>query len=404
MWPNIDIDGGINHDDILFYNDPDRTNSEKLQYLEHKFPGTGFPENSNSYSGNKGTYVRGFHLNERIASFLLLDPAIPQPIFEIISNSFIENFCNCSKEKDVIQNKAKHLSYEEIATIINKTTIPQQYSHTFRSYKFPYKPLKTLKKYKEKFIQIKYRLFNLYSDEGYDRSDNRAPKCTSCKTINNPEIYILQQDLNKPPPRIHYCRCSPNNILPMFILKNTECGTVKEIKWRLQNVGEAFSIYKNNNNNETRKNIINLNFVMCKILELMHLPNLTQFWPMISSSERLSKVVNFWSDLIIILRKEEVNRCRVCKGNPEHHIFMWGLKYTDLCYPCVGKRFLRCKAIYFPWINNDPHVVTTKQYTEYKEKENNIYFQKGYYPSDLKCPGWYVIEEAIKKKRQEKDN
>ncbi|KAM9957034.1 hypothetical protein ACTFIR_003771 [Dictyostelium discoideum] len=116
---------------------------------------------------------------------------------------------------------------------------------------------------------------------------------------------------------------------------------------------------------------------MCKILELMHLPNVTQFWPMISSSERLSKVVNFWSDLIEILRKEEVNRCRVCKRNPEHHIFMWGLKYTDLCYPCVGKRVLHCKAIYFPWTNNDPHVVTTKQYTEFKEKENNIYFQKG---------------------------
>ncbi|KAM9957033.1 hypothetical protein ACTFIR_003770 [Dictyostelium discoideum] len=191
MWPNIDIDNGINHDDIIFYNNPDRSNSEKLQYLEHKFPGTGFSENPSIYSGSKGTYVRGFHLNERIASFLLLDPAIPQPIFEIISNSFIENFCNGSREKDVIQNKAKHLSYEEI--------------------------------YKEKFIQIKYRLLNLYSDEGYDRSDNRAPKCAQ---------------------QIIFYQC---------ILKNIECGTVKEIKWRLQNVGEAFSIYKKNNNNTAMK-------------------------------------------------------------------------------------------------------------------------------------------------------
>ncbi|KAM9974338.1 hypothetical protein ACTFIR_012859 [Dictyostelium discoideum] len=257
MWPNIDIDNGINHDDIIFYNNPDRSNSEKLQYLEHKFPGTGFSENPSIYSGSKGTYVKGFHLNERIASFLLLDP-----------------------------------------------------------------------------------------------------------------IVGAQQ--------IIFYQC---------IMKNIECGTVKEIKWRLQNVGEAFSIYKKNNNKETRKNIINLNFVMCKILELMHLPNLTQFWPMISSSERLSKVVNFWSDLIEILRKEEVNRCRVY-----------------LCYPCVGKRVLHCKAIYFPWTNNDPHVVRTKQYTEFKEKENNIYFQKGYYTSDSRCSGWYVIEEAIKKKRQEKNN
>lgn len=422
-WPNIDIDSGITMGDISFYNNPTTTDTQRHQYLSGKFSGIEF-DAVDRCSGRKGTYIRYFHLNERIAGFILLDPAIPQPIFDLISRTFIQEVCHGSKDTSYIHSRARELNYGSITDIITKTPIPYEYGHTYRSFKYPNKPLTSLKKYKEKFIQIKYRLMNLNSIEGYDRSDHLARKCVHCKTHNNPEHYEPRQDDGKPPPRVHFCRCSPISPLPSFITSYPVSDQIKEIRWRIQAVGEAFILYKaelerklNEEDNTARlrgeepkkrepdrKNIINLNFVMCKILELMHLPELTEFWPMISSSERLYKIIEHWDGIIKVLREREVTQCRTCKGDASKHVYMWGNKYTDLCYFCDGRKFVQRKAIYYPWRSNDPDVYTTREYTREREWEYGVCFdrKRGYYPSDEICPGWYVVEESIQKKKDKK--
>ncbi|KAN0045656.1 hypothetical protein ACTA71_006034 [Dictyostelium dimigraforme] len=215
-WPFISLEPLYSND---VFNDLD----EQLHFLDEKYPGLGFY----SYYRNKRfdgtTYIRNFHLNERIANFTLCDPAIPQPIFELITKTFIE-----------------------------------------KSYKTN-GPLKSLSRYNEKYLQIIYRLMNLGS--GYDRSDDLAIKCHHCKTIKNPPMNSHRQFDGKLPPRSHYCKCSQRSPLPLFVTANPETEEIKEIRRRLKEVGEVFKEYVNGQYIENnRRNIINLNYVMCKVL------------------------------------------------------------------------------------------------------------------------------------------
>ncbi|KAM9984108.1 hypothetical protein ACTFIY_000828 [Dictyostelium cf. discoideum] len=408
-WPFISLEP-------IYSNDVFNGLDEQLHFLDEKYPGLGFFDYYRNKRFNGTTYIRNFHLNERIANFTLCDPAIPQPIFELITKTFIEKFRKYHTPETNFKQIARGLNIADVIEINNQTKIPNEISERYRSYKTN-RPLTSLSKYNEKYLQIIYRLMNLGS--GYDRSDDFAIKCHHYKTIKNPPVNSDRQFDGKPPSRSHYCKCSQCSPLPLFVTANPKSKEIKEIRWRLKEVGEVFKYYINDQNIENnRRNIINLNYVMCKVLEIMELPTLTKFWPMLISTERVEKIDEHWKVLIDLLRKRELINCRVCNENDRnHHIFLWKFKETLLLHEVLspGDNGLNLKVCFYhpntrSTIGNSFKEFEIFRYTPYEY--TNLYHQfkdlprfdikRGSLPTDSVCPGWWLIQEEKTKKKEMK--
>lgn len=98
------------------------------------------------------SYSRIFHFNERMALFMLQDPPIPDPLFELIEDEAWTGY---------LEGRYPHpddVWFRDISKICSSVKVPPPLQEEFRSQKFKMLPLVSLSKYKEKWLTIKYRL------------------------------------------------------------------------------------------------------------------------------------------------------------------------------------------------------------------------------------------------------
>jgi hypothetical protein len=96
----------------------------------------------------KGTYKRIFHWNERMALFKMHDPWIPDDIMDLVEAEAI---------KDIYPN-VDDFDYSDVAKVLGAVVVPLWMQEKYRSQKYKCKPMKDLLRFREKWLQIKWRL------------------------------------------------------------------------------------------------------------------------------------------------------------------------------------------------------------------------------------------------------
>lgn len=96
----------------------------------------------------KSTYNRVFHWNERMACFQIIEPPVEDDIFELF-------------EAEAWTGKYGHPSdygYHHVAEVLRSVIVPPWMQEKYRSRKFMMKPMTNLKRYRERWLQLLWKL------------------------------------------------------------------------------------------------------------------------------------------------------------------------------------------------------------------------------------------------------
>jgi hypothetical protein len=96
----------------------------------------------------KGTYKRIFHWNERMALFRMQDPWLPDDIMDLIEAESVKEIYPCVTE----------FVYHDVAAVLGAVKVPEWMQEKYRSTKYKCRPMKDLMRFREKWLQIKWRL------------------------------------------------------------------------------------------------------------------------------------------------------------------------------------------------------------------------------------------------------
>ncbi len=100
------------------------------------------------YRALKSSYKREFHWNERMALFKMEDPWIPDDIMDLIEEEAAKEKYPCVDEFEC----------RDISTVLTAIEVPKWMQEKYRSQKFKRRPMASLLKFREKWLQIKWRL------------------------------------------------------------------------------------------------------------------------------------------------------------------------------------------------------------------------------------------------------
>jgi hypothetical protein len=99
------------------------------------------------------TYRHIFHWNERMALFIMVDPAIPDDLFDLVADEYHEQ-----RHFGTIP-PAEECTYEHIGSLLKSIEVPPDLQEEYRSKKYSKLPFTNMaKKYWEKWLTIKWRL------------------------------------------------------------------------------------------------------------------------------------------------------------------------------------------------------------------------------------------------------
>lgn len=96
----------------------------------------------------RDSYKRITHLNERISQWFMVEPPMPDPLYELFENAAFEptfpNFEDFSKE--------------DVRAVCKSIKVPPDLQEEYRSQKFKKKPLLNLNRFVEKWITLRWKL------------------------------------------------------------------------------------------------------------------------------------------------------------------------------------------------------------------------------------------------------